>query len=185
MKFDDKDEKSQEEKLSDSAEKSASLPAVSTLQNRLRNPSLSPSHEVLDLVRDIDNAPSEEGTALVLAVAERVFAQHGEKRPIHQDCDLEVLCLSHLFRHGVSQAEGVARVAMHSEDADVKAHGYLIVCDSQQGSIVKEMLRHIEPPFKATVLSTFIYSGNERLSDLAKAVLSECYTGDVSVIKAA
>ncbi|GEM_PF-6231511 len=185
MKFDDKDVKSQENVSQDSAEKGASLPAVSTLQNRLRNPSLSPSHEVLDLVRDIDNSPSEEGTALVLAVAERVFAQHGEKRPIHQDCDLEALCLSHLYRHGVSQAEGVARVAMLSDDPNVKAFGYLIVCDGQQGSIVKEMLRHLEPPFKATVLSTFIHSGDQRLSGLAKEVLQETFSSDVAVLKAA
>lgn len=185
MKFDDKDEKSEEKISQDSVEKGASLPAVSTLQNRLRNPSLSPSHEVLDLVRDIDNSPSEEGTALVLAVAERVFAQHGEKRPIYQDCDLEVLCLSHLFKHRIPQAEGVARVAMLSDHPDVKAYGYLIVCYGQQGSIVKEMLRHLEPPFKATVLSTFMFCGDQRLSGLAKEVLSETFSPDVAVLKAA
>lgn len=167
-----------------SQDSSGRLPEAQ-LKHTLSRTSLSPVHEVIDLVREISQAPSEEGTALVLGLAKRIFAQEGDQLAIFKDNELQRLCLAYLFKHAPEESRGVAQVAMASNDPDIKAHGYLIVCSGQHNSVVKEMLRNLDLVSRATVLAAFVFSEDQRLAECGKEVLREVPGPDLEVLKRA
>jgi hypothetical protein len=178
MKIDDKNLKPDV----NSEVSSGNLP-TRELALRLRNPSLSPVHEVIDLVRQIGEAPSGEGTDLVLGLAKRIFAQEGEQIAIYKDNELQRICLAYLFNHAREESIGVAQVGMASNDPEIKAQAYLIVCSGQHNSVVKEMLRNLDLVSRATVLGAFLFSGDHRLAECGKEVLDELRGPDLGVLK--